>query len=377
MSDDTTKKTRIQELDIMKGLGMILIAVFHIVYRSMHGIADNLICSLGWAFIPVFFLMSGYTCRPDTSVRVSYRKRVMGLLLPVILTEFVLILLGGIYCILFHDYSVKDVLHDALVTFLRPEITTKISDQWGGGNLLFFNLSPVWFIWSLIWAELVFHPIRKLIHGRKCIVWISVMLLLFVIQIPMYCFLDPAPWGLTILPVYILFMLMGLKLREWNAVDRLTRAPLLPSLAIMVLLFAVHFGLFKLTGDESYYASIFGTRGAWDVFAVVLQLLFAAPALFYLARALGMLQFPRRVLVWMGQHTLGFLTMHCLFAMIYCDIFHNYSKPGTNWYLELQGIPLTSEIILKSILCCTLALLSCGLVLFLKDKLKSRFIVSN
>ncbi len=369
IGSDKNKK-RILELDIVKGFGIILIAVYHIVYRSMDGIADNVIRSLGWGFIGIYFLLSGYTCRKGSGVFESYKRRVMGLLLPVFLAEILLLAFGGLYFVLFHGYSARDILHDAAVTFLRPEITTHISSRWGEGGLLFFNLSPVWFIWSMLWTELFFHPLRKLLVGKGELKWALMLVLLLGIQVPMYLFLDPAPWELTIVPTFLIFMMFGAKLREWDAVNRLKKVKPLPAFGITVACLAAHFGLFFLNGNESYYVSIFGNHGAWDVFTVQLQLLLIFPAMFFLARAITKVGILAKGLGWMGRHTMYLLILHCIVTLVYSDILNIPCKLGDYWYLEPLGIEVSFEIVGKSLLACVLGLLTCVPIIMLWEVLE-------
>ena len=150
------KKNRIEELDIIKGVGILLIAVFHLVYRTQDGLADKMIRSLGWALIAVFFMMSGYFSNPDKGLLNTYKRRLLGIVFPAMMAELFLLGVGGVYCHFVHGYTNRDILHDAAVTFLRPEITMQISEKWGGGGLLFNNLSPVWYIWALSWTMLIY-----------------------------------------------------------------------------------------------------------------------------------------------------------------------------------------------------------------------------
>ena len=373
MGNFETKPKRIAEMDYMKGLGILLIMVFHLVFRPMLGVADYVIKALGWAFIGIFFLLAGYNSKPDREVRENYKHRIVRLLIPVVITEFVLLTLGGIYCILVHHYKISDVFHDAVVIFLRPELSSRIAagsgGDWGQGSVLFNNLSPVWYVWSMVWTELFFHPLRKLIEGRGEKAWIILFLILLAIQVPMYVFLQPAPWSLTIVPTFVMFMLIGAKLREWDAFGRLARIPARHAVWISILCFAAHFGLFYLDGDESYYASIYGKNGAWDVFAVIIQAVIFFPAIYFLARGLGRLGILSKAMSWLGRHTIPILLMHDLFAMVYADILHNYIKPGPQyWYLEPSGIEPTFEIIGKSILTLVLSLLTCIPMAMLWDK---------
>ena len=130
----------------------------------------------------------------------------------------------------------------------------------------------------MVWTELFFHPLKRLIFGKKERVWVCFVIALFLIQNPMYVLLKPAPWGLTILPTYLLFMMIGLKLRERNAEEYLNRLSVPVAAAVTVLGLLFHFGLFLFNGNESYYRSEYGNRGLLDVYTVVLQVLVFVPA---------------------------------------------------------------------------------------------------
>jgi len=377
MGKSSTRQKRIPELDYMKGLGILLIAVYHLVFFVENSIPDKMVCSLGWAFIGIYFLLSGYTCRQEGSVTEAYRRRFGQIILPSILLEIVLLLLGGIYCIFVHDYTVTDVLHETAVTFLRPEITVHISESWGVGGLLFNNLSPVWFIWSMAWTELFFHPLRKWITGKGGKVFLPVFILLVAVQIPMYVFLEPAPWGLTIVPTYLIFMLMGAKLREWKAAERLSKVPAVHAVWITIVLFAAHFGLWCLNGSEYYYVSVYGKNGAWDVPTVILQTIVALPALYFVARGLGHLGIIAKAVGWVGRHSLTILLMHAVFGMVYCDILGVYSRMGEYWYLEWFGITTTAGIVAQSFLVYVLSLVTCVPICLLLDRINRKFVLKR
>ena len=374
MGENSTKRKRIPELDYMKGLGIMLIAAYHLVFYVENSIPDKIINSLGWAFIGIYFVLSGYSSKLERGVAEAYARRLRQVIIPSIMLEIGLIIIGGIYCMIFHDYSVTDVFHDALVTFLRPEITTHISGSWGEGGLFFFNLSPVWFIWSMAWTELFFQPIRKWIAGKGEKVWALVFILLIGIQIPMYVFLDPAPWSLTIVPTFLIFMLIGTKLREWNASERLLKVPTVHAVLITIVCFAAHYGLWCLNGFEYYYVSLYGKNGAWDVFTVILQVIVVLPAVYFLARGLGHLRIPAKVVGWMGRHSLSILLIHAPIGMVYCDILGVYSRMGEYWYLEWFGLKTTAGIVAQSVLVWALSLITCVPISLVLEVINKRFI---
>ena len=351
------RSKRIQEIDIIKGYGMLLIALYHLVFRPMNSIPDKMIRSLGWAMIAVYFMFSGYISKPEKGILACYRRRTLGLILPIFFGELVLLFLGGMYCRATHDYSARDILHDAAVTFLRPEITSQISSEWGEGGVLFIHLSPVWFIWAMGFTELLYYPLAKLLAKRSLKIWVPAILGLMAIQIPLYICLEPYSWCLTVIPIYAVFMLIGLKLKELDVIEKLRNVPVLPTVIYTILFFAAHFGLFVFGGNESYYVSAFGTRGWMDVPLVVLQLLVAFPALFGVARLIAAFPHAAKRFRWLGQHTVTILLWHCLFGLIFSDLLDNYTKLGKYWYLENHGIELTPEIFWKSVLIFVLSIL--------------------
>ena len=89
---------------------------------------------------------------------------------------------------------------------------------------------------------------------------------------------------------------------------------------------------------------------------------------FFFSKAVNRIRLLSRGLRWLGRHTLLILLMHGFLAVIYCDILHVYFKPGPYWYLGPYGIPLTWEIIGKSVLVVLLALATCIPVCLIVDR---------
>ncbi|MBR3539441.1 MAG: hypothetical protein IKN79_10285, partial [Eubacterium sp.] len=191
-------------------------------------------------------------------------------------------------------------------------------------------------------------PIEKLVIG-KSLRWLALVLFLIGIQIPIYLYVDALPWSLKIVPVFTVFMLIGMKAREINLVNRLKSVSLGMTALYTVVFFAVHFALFLFGGNESYYVSILGTRGWIDVPLVVLQLIFAFPAFFGLARLISQVSPMAKCMRWVGRYSLTFLLLHCFFGMILCDLLKTYIKPGPNWYMENLGLTVTPEVFWKSV----------------------------
>lgn len=189
--------------------------MIHLVYRPKEGIADYILMALGWNLIALYFMLSGFTFSAGKrTVKENYLNRLKHLLLPAVVTEIVLLSFGGIYCVFVHGYNLNDWLHDVMVTALRPEFCRNISADWGNGSLLFDDLSPSWFIWTMAWTELLFFPLAEFCIGKPASRWWITMAVLTGVQIVLYIFVSPVSWELQLVPLFTIFMLIGAKVRE-------------------------------------------------------------------------------------------------------------------------------------------------------------------
>ncbi|MCR5704668.1 MAG: hypothetical protein K6G85_08600 [Eubacterium sp.] len=71
---------------------------------------------------------------------------------------------------------------------------------------------------------------------------------------------------------------------------------------------------------------------------------------------------------WIGRHTLVILLLHCLIGGIVADILHTYNKPGPDWYIS----PLTTEVVVKSLVSFAGALIGCIGIGWFNDYLKKK-----
>ncbi|MBO6229467.1 MAG: hypothetical protein IK990_13835 [Ruminiclostridium sp.] len=362
-------KKRITEIDIIKGVGILTIAAVHLIYRTESGLANHIFRALGWLLIGLFFMLSGYTYSTGKrTVRQSCNARLRYLLFPAAITEIILLIVGGLYCMLFHGYALSDCLHDALVTFLRPELCVLISEEWGQGGFLYNNLSPSWFIWSMLWTELIFIPTAEWcgkgdLKVRGCIS----AFVLTAVQIPIYMFVSPLPWLLQLVPLFTVFMLMGMLLHESGLFKCEWRYNAALTALISFLGFAASVGVFSLGGDNYFngYVGVYGN--GIDILLPIIQLVPGIIAFYALAKLILRVHILSDGIIWIGRHTLTFLMCHCFFAMIAADMMKTYNRMGEVWYLEDAGLTLTPEIFWKSVAGYVIAVICCISVCIAKD----------
>ena len=361
------KKKRNNLIDIMKGLLILDVAVYHLIYRVKGSMFDNIVREIGYLAIPMFFCLAGYFYRDITGSLISgIWTRIKKILLPVLGVSGVLLLLFGPYYMLVHHYTAHDWLGDILMTYLRPELMAIILPEFSGGQL-FNNISPVWFIWTLLFSTLLFLLCMEFAKKNNARLIITTIVLL-AIGIVMYVLIPAFSWCLQMTPFYAGIMMLGVILNRFTVFEKLEKINLGISSVIMIAAAIAHYFIFMNFGSDLMYLSIVGDKGFLSGIAFVIQIIVGGYALFTFSRIIALWKYSEEAFAWVGRHTLVILLFHCLIGGIAADIMHTYNKPGPDWYVD----PLTAETVIKSIISFIAAIAgSCGLAA-LNDKLKAR-----
>ena len=352
-------------IDIIKGIMILPIVVFHLVYRTQNGAFDIAVRELTYLSLSVFLLFSGYFYNTEDKIVQGINKRNKKLFLPVVITMLALLALFGPYYILVHNYSLKMWFWDGLTVFLRPELTAVIAPDYTVGQL-FNNLSPVWFIWTLAISRTIFVLVMKIVKESK-IKFIISFTALIIIGCVLYVHVQPLPWCLTIVPLCAAIMMIGAALRKFSVIERLSKINLPVSSLISVATCFVHCLIFINFGDESLYRSFLGDKGYLSAVMFVFQVLFGGFAVLTLARLIDRIKYCDDAFVWIGRHTLVILLFHVLIAGLAMDAMHTYNKPGVHWYLN----PLPAEVVIKSVISLVISLACCFGICALNDRLKN------
>ena len=363
--------TRNGVIDIMKGVMIISIVLYHLIYRVQDGIGDRILCGFVYLFIPLFFLLTGYFYRKkDGSLIPAIIRRMKALILPAVLTVGVLLLLFGPYYLAFHEeYSVSVWLGDILTTYLRPQLMLLIAPN-GSVGLLYHNLSPVWFIWTMGFASLIFYPIAGLLYDSTKKLCIAAGVLVVTGAI-LYALVPELSWSLQLAPLYAGIMLIGAILGKHKVIDKLCTVGARLSIFITIAAFAIHIPIYGFTGTDLLYI---GRLQQGDLTSFVSGLIFPVQTLIggyvilSLARLINALPKISGLLEWIGRHTMVILLFHCLIGGIACDMMHTFNRPGPEWYHS----PVTSDMYIKSVISAVISLpLCCGLAQ-LNDRLKMK-----
>lgn len=356
---------RNQTLDFAKGIGILIVCMYHLVFRPWGSALDSFICGAVYLFMPLFFAIAGYNYLPGRrTLRQNIRHRFRTLLLPAIISCCVLLAVGGVYFKFTQFYTKSRWLRDAVHTFLRPELGEKLIA--GAGGPLFHNISPVWFVWTMWWATLLFYCVADfaLKNSARFLLTSAVLL---AAGCALYAYLPPMPWSINLAPIYAAMMLLGAFARKQDFLARHTTLSLPLALLEIAAGIAAQTVLFRRFGSDQIYAGQLGTVGIWDPVICYLQLFVGGAALLQLCRLLANVRF-LQPLGWIGQHSLTFLLLHCMFGAFAAGLLGAPLKTGGKWFIS----DLTLSVFLKSVAGMLISVACCTFVAFAADHVKAK-----
>lgn len=189
-----SRGTRYRYLDIARGLGIMLVIISH-----AHGLSSYLINY----YIPIFFVISGFTYRSGRSYGENIGKKAKRLLIPYFVYSFVLL---GIYVVLGRTaeetkFSLFGILYSR---FCLYDMSTHTD------NVFLFTVAngAMWYLTAFFMTGLVFHLVADFaLKSKKNMVIVLVVLTavtMALAEIPVLL-----PWSLDIACVGTIFMLVG------------------------------------------------------------------------------------------------------------------------------------------------------------------------
>lgn len=156
------KEKRLDYIDMVKGVGIILVVIGHSTYVS-----ENTLTWLASFHMPLFFIVSGilfaYKHSEQEPFGAYVKKRFCGMLLPYF--WFSLIYIGVDY---YYLYAHPEVINQE---FIDSAVLQAVS---------FYGISVLWFLPAIFMGELCLYGLIR----RKCPVWLLVLLGLAAAWIP-------------------------------------------------------------------------------------------------------------------------------------------------------------------------------------------------
>ncbi len=293
---------RIGWIDITKVLGLVIVLMNHA------GLVLGPVNFFGGMFyVPVFFVLAGYTYRyrPEVSLAAYGRKKAGRLLAPYF----------GYNLFLFLFFFVKDSLLGGSVgkASFAPLLGVLYSRSYlyagtvqGQTPLMTTLNGPTWFLTGLFTALMGYELLMRRTKGdrRRLLAGMAVCL--------------AASWGLSFLPVLLpwsldtmfLHMILlgtGMLLAREDAIEKLYRKP-----GSILVLLAVFLVLSVLSGTGNLSVRDYGRFLPFYLGAALSGSVLAMLAARWMERHLGR---AAEVLAFMGSHTLGILCLHLFVFM--------------------------------------------------------------
>lgn len=186
-----TEKARYDVLDAMKGIGIILMVVGHMIVQP---IASNYIYSF---HMPLFFFVAGFLFKP-VPVLTQLKKDAKRLLLPFLIGKAFILFYG-----LLVDYYDDRSTHIDLLEMID-------------------GADPLWFLLAIFWAKSIFNALHKFLRGGEQTILFGLIVVL--LSLSAYYFHSYPhiyiPLKLTIGLGCMLFYYMGYLLRRYNVLQQ-------------------------------------------------------------------------------------------------------------------------------------------------------------
>lgn len=308
-SVDSSVLSRLEWLDIAKGIAIFLVVVGHTVE---HGTIRHLIFSF---HMPVFFILAGFTLRPKPWT-VVVKSSVKRLLLPYILVVSVHLLPA----FLTSDVPLSTrflALGQALVFPAGyPSTQWMEHDMWAGLKIDyieggFYGVGMAWFLWCLFFARIIANGLLRIAARKKLDNNLLVLIVASVVMISLGLAMSEGPkwyWlfncDLAILAVG--FMLFGYLMKVLNLVR--PKLVLVGVVAFAVWLIATKYSTFEMSsrawGDNYVLAVCGALAGTYALCYISLGI--------EILRDVPILRYGEMAIAWAGRHSLEIYAMHAI-----------------------------------------------------------------
>ncbi len=279
------EQTRYRYLDIARGIGILLVIISH-----AHGLSSYLINY----YIPIFFVISGFTYHSGRSYLENIVKKAKRLLIPYFVYSFVLL---GVYMLL--GRSMEETRFSLFGIFYSRFCLYDMSTH--TDNVFLFTIAngAMWYLTAFFVTSLVFHLVADFaLKSKKNLILVLAALLavtMALAELPVLL-----PWSLDIACVGTIFMLVG-----------------------------------KLLAQSGFYE---GTPKSWRVacvFAAYMLMSYANPGINMSVREYGVYErwsVPAFILIGISG------SMLCIWAAQLLYMLMSYANPGINMSVREYGV---------------------------------------
>ena len=359
-----TPRKRMPEQDVAKGIAILGVVLFHILYihKDIYAIFAG---SMGFV-MSMFFFLSGYNYKPGRTYKENVLRRVKNLLVPFLIYVSVIIISLGAYFLIKGTYSFEQIINAVLYSFTGSKfvahfgiLRTDIAD------LVFAGIRVSWFVIMLFGASLIFYAVVDL--ALKNIKWfISINAALLAVTI-IVAFINYWP------PLYIAesftiasIMIFGAMFKKYHLFEiRNTLIVVLTSIGAYLTYIVMQ--LFLRGSGLMIAGNMINHFGQFEGLLVLLYAVIGSYAFVNFCKLVVKVKALRIVFTFLGNNSAQLLLLHSFVFVILGEIFHfdagivSISAEYTDWMKFLYAF-MTIIIVIGYIF----------LLMFIKKKIKSR-----
>lgn len=305
MENYMSEKQREKWIDLVKCIAILVVMLNHSQLA-----APQVRFWGGMFFVPVFFVISGYThSSREESYLSCLKRKAKRLLLPYITTNGILFVFFFIKNVFLADGNASDMFWNVIgIFYARNQLFS-----WETPTLFFPNLaanvylyemlnSPTWFLPALFLTIALFEALLRLTKrdGRKML--LAAMILLCLANLYHYLFPLLLPWSIDSVPYFLILFLWGYFMKQKRFSAYFDRHKWM-----LLLLFGLFLISAQINGSANYSIGDYGN----SVMMALYNALASSTILMYLAWKAE--KYIPKVLTVVGQQTLFILCWH-LFA---------------------------------------------------------------
>lgn len=272
----------------------------------------------GMFFVPVFFVLSGFTHKSrEESFAAFLGRKAKRLLLPYITANGILFVFFVIKDVVLGSVAWTEKIPDIIgIFYARNQLfadgaqTLFLTET--KENVYFYRMlnSPTWFLPALFLTMVLFELLLRFFKNDIRKTGLAGVILLCVANL--YHYLCPIllPWSLDALPYFFLMFLWGYIMTQKNLMDAFDRRK-----RILLIVFVVFVAAAMINGSANYSIGDYGKSTTLALFNAVSS----STLLMYLIRKSE--RYIPRVLTVAGQYTLFMLCYHLFFFSLFETIF--------------------------------------------------------
>ena len=268
------KKSRVEYLDIVRGICIIYMVAGHIGFQSVF--FDHYIHAF---HMPIFFVISGFFYKSSTMTFFEFiKKHTKKLLLPYLFWALLFLLIDNYTSIGYH-YGIKNGLY----------------------SILLFNnnrmpiAGALWFLTSFYFSSLIFFILEKNIKNKKLLGVLCMILLLIGVYLKKVFNIELI-WSLNSSLVGVGLLYMGYILKNKNIIDKLN----IKNIFILIPTIVVHFISIKYTG----YVNMRISSYPFFIFFIFNVIISCVVYISISNRIIGLNEFIKKFLMMLGKESM-------------------------------------------------------------------------